>query len=300
MKTAENFIKFILSIARLVIGLRFSNSPDKILKNSKKTKQVLILGNGPSFNQTEEKFGHLFSQFDLIAVNRFPETKAYEQYKPSFLVLLAPQFFMEESELSEEYITANQLLFTALQTKTSWPLLIIVAANQRKSERLKHLLKSNKHITAYYIKVSPVEGFTWFTHLGFTFRQGMPRPHNVLIPSLMTAIQAKFETIAIIGADHSWLSEISVNKQNEALVHQKHFYDQDSSSPKQMQDYIVRPRMLHEILHKFYLSFKGYWDIKAYAQKKGVTIYNCSETSMIDAFERSTLDKLINTPIQKK
>ena len=56
-----------------------------------------------------------------------------------------------------------------------------------------------------------------------------------------------------------------------------------------MQDYITRPRKLHEILRKFYLSFKGYWEINSYAEKKGVQIINSSETSMIDAFPKKGL-----------
>ncbi|MFT6246481.1 MAG: hypothetical protein ACJA0U_003477 [Salibacteraceae bacterium] len=59
-----------------------------------------------------------------------------------------------------------------------------------------------------------------------------------------------------------------------------------------MMDYIKRPRMLHEIIHKFYLSFKGYWEIKDYAIKKNVKIYNSSENSMIDAFERKKLSDI--------
>jgi hypothetical protein len=97
-----------------------------------------------------------------------------------------------------------------------------------------------------------------------------------------------------VGADHSWLAEISVTENNEALVNQKHFYDGDTSKPQKMQDYIVRPRRLHEVIHKFYLSFKGYWDIKAYAEAKQIKIYNASEVSMIDAFERKKLSAVVN------
>jgi hypothetical protein len=45
-------------------------------------------------------------------------------------------------------------------------------------------------------------------------------------------------------------------------------------------------RKLHEILHKFYLTFKGYHEIKEYALKNNSVIYNLTEGSFIDAFER--------------
>ena len=102
----------------------------------------------------------------------------------------------------------------------------------------------------------------------------------------MNCIKLKYKQIYLMGADHSWLPEISVNQENEALINHKHFYDEDVTKPQKMQDYISRPRKLHEIIHKFYLTFKGYWEIKRYADYKDVSVFNVSEYSMIDAFER--------------
>jgi len=105
-------------------------------------------------------------------------------------------------------------------------------------------------------------------------------------------IYLNYKIIYIIGADHSWLPEITVNDKNEALINQKHFYDENESRPEKMQDYISRPRKLHEIIHKFYLTFKGYWIIKEYAANKNVSVYNASEISMIDAFERKEIPEI--------
>ncbi len=107
----------------------------------------------------------------------------------------------------------------------------------------------------------------------------------------MNCIYLNYKVIYIIGADHSWLPEISVNEKNEALINQKHFYDEADSKPEQMNDLISRPRKLHEIIHKFYLTFKGYWLIKEYASSKNVRIYNASEISTIDAFERKKISE---------
>jgi hypothetical protein len=108
----------------------------------------------------------------------------------------------------------------------------------------------------------------------------------------MNLIHLDYKELYIVGADHSWLGEISVNDKNEAMVHQKHFYDEDISKPQKMEDRQDRPRRLHEIIHKFYLSVKGYWEIASYASKKRVKIYNSSEFSMIDAFERKPLNQI--------
>jgi hypothetical protein len=110
----------------------------------------------------------------------------------------------------------------------------------------------------------------------------------------MVGIRLGYKTIGMVGADHSWLADLSVNENNEALLRHVHYYATDGTQPMKVEDRIDRPRKLHEIIHKFYLSFKGYWQIKAYAKAKHVSIINASSISMIDAFDRKTLAQMLN------
>ena len=48
----------------------------------------------------------------------------------------------------------------------------------------------------------------------------------------------------------------------------------------------IRPRRLHEVLEKFFFAFRSYFDLKDYAESRGVRIYNSTPKSYIDAFER--------------
>ena len=119
----------------------------------------------------------------------------------------------------------------------------------------------------------------------------MPRPHNVLIPSLILAIQSGYKEINVVGADHSWIEELTVNENNEAMVHQKHFYDEDSSKSEAMYKLGRRPRLLHEILEKFVYAFRSYHFIRQFSEKKGAKIWNLTPKSFIDAFDRrKTMD----------
>jgi len=88
-------------------------------------------------------------------------------------------------------------------------------------------------------------------------------------------------------------------KKNEAMLRHVHFYATEGTSPMKVEDRIERPRRLHEIIQKFYLSFKGYWDIQRYAKSKGVNIYNASSVSMIDAFERKNLEEILTSTPNK-
>jgi hypothetical protein len=105
----------------------------------------------------------------------------------------------------------------------------------------------------------------------------------------MNAISIGFKTIYIFGADHSWLKDIEVDNDNNVLVNQKHFYDNDTSKPRPMHKKGIHNRKLHEVLMKFMLAFAGYHEINDYSRRKGINIYNATTGSYIDAFKRISL-----------
>ena len=284
----NNLAPSILSIIKAFFFTKWVGALN--FKTSSKT--CVVIGNGPSFRKSLENHLDLLKNNELLCVNSFSATEYYEVLKPKFYVLQAPVLFYDENQLSDTYITIRNDIFQNIIEKTLWDLYLIVPFKAKKSNAFQAILNTNKNVKPLYFNDTALEGFSFIKTLFFNKRLGMPRPHNVLIPSLMNAIHIGFKEIFIIGADHSWLGEISVNDKNEALVHQKHFYDEENSKPEKMQDYIHRPRRLHEILNKFYLTFRGYWEIKEYAATKGVKIINASESSMIDAFERGSLESI--------
>jgi hypothetical protein len=255
-----------------------------------KSNKVIIIGNGPSFKGTYEKYSEILKANETICVNSFATSSLYQNIQPKFYILNAPILFHKEADISPYYINLRNSIFLALKEKTTWELLIMVPFIAKKSESFKLLLQQNSNIHPLYYNTTPAEGFSLFKHFLFRKGLGMPRPHNVIIPAVINLMKLGYKEIYLTGADHSWLAEISVNDKNEALVNQKHFYDENESKPEKMQDFISRPRRLHEIIQKFHLSFKGYWEIHDFAQKEGVEIYNASEFSMIDAFERRKLN----------
>jgi hypothetical protein len=108
----------------------------------------------------------------------------------------------------------------------------------------------------------------------------------------------KFMKIYLTGTDHNWIQEIHVTRNNEVLISQKHFYDrqfqdrEDKNSPHPRPMYLgntKNERKLHEVLIKFYYTFKGYWDLKEYACKKNVDIVNLTANSYIDAFKKEDI-----------
>jgi hypothetical protein len=147
---------------------------------------------------------------------------------------------------------------------------------------------SSTNITIEYFNATGVEGFPSFRRNMYRIGAGMPRPRNVLIPSLMIGIALGFRNIYITGADHGWTKTLSVNERNEVISVQPHFYTEDSHEQQRIRvDYLKYP--LHQILYSFYIAFKSYFIIEDYARSCGVEIINATEGSFIDAFKRQPL-----------
>ncbi|MEO9258437.1 MAG: hypothetical protein ABI207_08645 [Crocinitomicaceae bacterium] len=264
----------------------------KVSSSNLKRKPIVILGNGPSFSVTFNKYESLLSEMETLAVNNMAVTDGFQKLKPIYYVLAANTYFQADEDISDLYIEMNNATYSALEIKVDWKMTLFVPILAKKSTRMDDLTSKNKFISIVYYNSTPIEGLKSINNFLFGLRLGMPRPHNVIIPSLMNLIWSGYKEIYIVGADHSWLAEITVNENNEALVHHKHFYDENESKPLKMQDRISSARKLHEIVEKFYLSFRGYWELLPFAEKNDVKIYNASEISMVDAFERKKLEEV--------
>lgn len=286
----NNFFLSLASLARVALQSKWNIPP----LPTQTRKSIIILGNGPSFETTVKKYHSILSNNTLMAVNVFCQSEYYEQLKPAYYIILANNFFYPDKDTPPSVIVTRNNTFSHLVQKTSWPCTLFVPSIAKKSNSFLDLMRQNPNIQLAFYNNIAVEGFQTLSFPLYDWGMGMPRPHNVIIPGIINSIRMGFKQIILVGADHSWLPEISVNEDNVALVHQKHFYDENTSRPEAMIHSIERSRKLHEILHKFYLSFRGYWEIRDYASHKNVYIYNSSEHSFIDAFERKKLNEIFD------
>ncbi len=273
------------STASLLKVLLMSRFTSKLPETNNKT--LVILGNGPSLNYFLNEKKTFLKNKDVLAVNHFANTAIYEQIRPNFYILNIPEFWTDN--VDNDVIKRRDKLIEDLINKTDWQLNLLLGVGAKQSKNWKNISKKNPNIHIYYFNTTPIEGFTWFKHFCFRRNCGMPRPHNVLIPSLMLGINMKYQNIYITGADHSWMQELFVADDNTVYLTQKHFYDEKSAKPDVMKKTGKGKRKMHEILIKFVLSFSGYHTIRKYADKQGITIKNITPNSMIDAFEREKL-----------
>lgn len=246
-----------------------------------KNAEMIILGNGPSLTSSVTQHPDFFAGKDLLAVNFFAVSELYTRLQPGYYLIADPLFWILDDHCER--------LFGAMAASTSWPMHLFMPAKAYANKRWQQILAGNDNITVHKYNTTPVEGSKTISHFLFRHGAGVPRPHNVLIPSIAQALRMDYRTIYLAGADHSWLPEISVTDDNEVLMNQKHFYDKGQSVAKGVKQENLNTARLHTILFHMYTAFKAYFILKDYAGSLGKKIINITPGSFIDAFDRQKL-----------
>lgn len=271
-----DFSNSLKSVVKLVLHSHRST----ISRCASKDEAIIIMGNGPSLNDTISKYANVLKSIPTLAVNFAANAPEFSNLQPRYYVLADPHFFVSSDDDNVKKLRDNL-------AKVSWQMTLFLPFDAKKYG----FVIENSNIDIEYFNFLAVEGFEWFENWAYSSGRGMPRPRNVLIPSIMIAITMGYGNIYVTGADHSWTKTLSVNEQNEVVSVQPHFYKEDEKEEKRIKvDYLKYP--LHQIVYSFYVAFKAYHEIQRYAIHKKVNIYNSTPGSFIDAFPRRDLDKV--------
>ena len=120
----------------------------------------------------------------------------------------------------------------------------------------------------------------------------MPQSQNVLVASIFLAMNIEFKKIIIAGADHTWHQNLHLDEQNILYIKDIHFYNNEEKinyRPFNKGLHINETFKIHEIFALWAKAFYGYIALEDYAKYKSCKIYNASEVTFIDAFERLKL-----------
>ena len=239
------------------------------------SRPLIILANGPSLNQTIAESLPSLQAHPTLAVNFAANAPEFRPLRPRYYVLIDPHFFSATDDPNVTRLWDNL-------ARVDWPMTLIVPARRRR------LIPASVNIDTLTVNDIAVEGFLPLENAAFARGWGMPRPRNVLIPSIMAAIAMGFKEIYLTGADHSWMKTISVDDNNRVVSIQPHFYkDNDKELARVRTDYLHRP--LHTILDSFRIAFASYHTIARFAATRGIRIVNSTPGSYIDAFPRAPL-----------
>ncbi len=237
--------------------------------------ELVVLGNGPSLKSfLEEKSAFLAGKV-LMCVNYSVESPHFEELKPRYYIAVDPNIFRAEGV---------DRAFGNLARKTAWELHLFVPFRYRKMTAWRQAVQGNPHIRVHLINITPVEGTDAICFPLYRARLGMPRPHNVLIPALMCGLWMGFRTIYTAGVEHTWHLQLWVDDQNRLMIDDRHFYNVDSENVRRH----GRFRM-DTLFRSLSIVFAGYQTIRRFSERLGARIYNLTEGSFIDAFERKKL-----------
>jgi hypothetical protein len=180
-----------------------------------------------------------------------------------------------------------------LREKTTWPIQLLVPSVAKKSKKLKELCAQNTHVKVCYFNYTVFKGFSGLAHFLFKKNLAAPQCQNVIVASLFLAINCGFKQIYLFGADHTWHQNLHVNEENKLCIKDVHFYDNEEKVKYTFfynDETETNTFKMHEILATWAKAFYGYEVIKKYAEYRNVSIYNASEISFIDSFERKKLN----------
>jgi len=289
LKFLRNTRLFFEGVVKIIFVSKFRNYHKLV---EPKLNTAIILGNGPSLNieLAKPEFLKRLNSVDVVVVNFFNQSDFFEKIRPSYYVLAAPEFWIKD--VAQLYIDLRTQLYLDFQTKVTWSMTLFIPFQAKKEKFWQEVVAKNPKITVVFYNIVAFEGSRSFMNFVMRKKLGQPRLHNIIGPSILNLIWLNYSKIYLTGVEHSWLPLIHVTQNNEAVLGQPHFYD-NNTTPEQMNGPTGK-RKLHEILHKFYVTFRGYFEIKNYADSIGVEIINLTENSFIDAFPKQNVGIFIS------
>ena len=250
-------------------------------KSRDRKDTIIIMGNGPSLRDAMEQDRDVLMAYPRLAVNLSALTPDFRDLRPDYYILADIAFFLKEKTGKVPQ------LWEALRS-VDWQMTLFLPATARKMPEVKSLPAT---ITLKFYNLTPAEGFRCVMHPLYDSGLAMPRPRNVLIPSIISSMREGFRKIVLIGADHNWSKTLWVTERNRVVSVQPHFYKDDDAELRRAEE-IFKNVHIHDVYENYAIAFRSYFNVKAYADRRGVEILNATPGSFIDAFPRIRLADL--------
>jgi hypothetical protein len=241
-----------------------------------KLSTIRILGNGNSL--TIDDIWKDESSVDYMVVNRHVLSETYKEVQPRYYVLADPFFFNCEKGRS---------ILEDIRSNTNWDMLLVVPYRLSRIIMLRKFFFSNHFIQIISYNSEPFKGFSLIKNYLYRINLSIPRAQNVIVAGIYFAICLGYKRIELFGVEHSWIQNISVNKENQVCLKNPHFFDEKEPLVKTWKEIQGDEAKLHEVLRLYAYMFEAYWDLRRFSEDIGnVEIINCTNNSYIDAFNR--------------
>lgn len=252
-KKAIDIGTVLLSIVKIPTYLKFKNirGKNKVIKTLKNSKRCYICGLGPSLKNVDlTKLDG-----DIIAVNRFYKFAEENNLdiKPVFYCLLDDMFYKEAA------IEDTKKAFARFK-ETNFML------NGKYINDIKPYTKDDNNNFYIFLGGKQISNKT---KLDFT--KLIPIANNVLNTAILLAIYSGYEEIVLLGAD---FNSFASSKKNHCYI--------DEIENRELS--------LGFELYCYSLVAADHAAIALYAKQQGIKIYNATQDSLIDAYEKIKLN----------
>lgn len=255
-----------------------------------KTDKMILIGNGPSLSKSIELYKDEILKYDRLVVNFFALSDQYEILRPNFYLFVDPAFF----EIPENQKDSITRLIDAIVTKTTWKMRLCAPEGVEETQ-LMNALKANTNIEVIYFYGGAQRTGELTKYEIWDKNLLCPPNRNSLNTGLYLSLFWGYKETYLIGVDMSSLEDIRIDQEtNELFSIDTHFYNNKQVySDKKLFD-TRRGRIrsdwtLHEYIYAFGLMFENFYELSKYAEYKGLKVYNASEYSWINCFERKKL-----------
>jgi hypothetical protein len=276
----QNLYRSILGILKVLILSKFNITLPK-----PKGENCIVLGNGPSLKNTFTDYEEILKKTPLVCVNNFATSPEFKKFKPCYYVILDPGFFINKQRPD---IVAT---FNELKNNTNWAVDLFVPWLYRRDPDVKYFLQANSFVKISFYNYTIAKGFDFLTFKLFEKNLAMPQFYNVLGASLFLAVNMGYKKIWLTGANHNWFEDIQVNENNALIRKDFHFYDKGDQPYILILDpvsgEIQKIGNFFQALHRI---FDSYYLLNKYAISRNCKIYNSSEPSYVDAFDRKKIE----------
>lgn len=249
-------------VANFKAGIQFLFSNNKsVLKRNEELKvndseadSCFVIGNGPSLKQIDLK---LIERFPCLTVNMF--YKGVDRFQSAYHLFVDPGFG-EDSYFA--YV--RQVYQNNESTK------IILNDKFRAKIKREGLLDER----TYFIHPSYV---SYGSNVRCDMQKGMSGSANVVPVAIECAIYMGYKRIYLLGCDFN----------SYAVAKNEHFYDAIGYEEKTLRGDIVGDLIRCAFVHN------QHYALDEYSRNRGIKIINLTEGSLVDAYEKDSLDNIL-------
>lgn len=270
----------LMSAIRILLYTRlYKISPQ--LKEMK--DKAFVLGNGPSLKQFMEDNLLFLTTQNLVVVNDFFLNKYFTTLRPRVYIIADPGYW--EQHIADDMRILRQKMEYVLLKDVDWNMYFCIPTAAYETGCFQRTFDSNPYIHIQPYNTTCFTGTKGMRYFFYDKLLAKPFSGNVIGSAIFIALQMDIKEILLFGVEHSWTRSIYVDEQNRTCIRTDHFYSNEQAGVVWLKTN-TEPYKIHEALFDIANMLGGYRQIDEYATHKGIKIYNCTQDSFIDAFER--------------